>query len=355
MSIFNRVTRSTVPTMRFLCFGAGAIGTYIGGSLALAGHSVVFIERPEQAERLRVSGLTLWLDQQPHRMPEPQIVTDLEMALPLGPFDAAILAVKAYDTAALVETLSPYRMALPPVMCFQNGVDNESVITAALGDDKVISGTVTTAIGKRGTGEIVVERLRGVGLANEHILATSLVAILDGAGLRARQFANAAAMKWSKMFTNLIANASSAILDMPPDAIFAHPSLYAMEVRMLRETLQVMRALNIPVVNLPGTPVRTLAWLVSSLPPKISRPLLRSSLSKGRGAKMPSFHIDLHGGRGKSEVDYLNGAVARFGARTGVPTPVNQVLNDTLMQLTCGEIPLDKYAHKPDQLLKLIN
>jgi 2-dehydropantoate 2-reductase len=354
MSIFNHVTRSNVPTMRFLCFGAGAIGTYIGGSLALAGHSVVFIERPEQAERLRVSGITLWLDQQPHRLLDPQIVTDLEMALPLGPFDAAILAVKAYDTAALVETLSPYRMALPPVMCFQNGVENEAVITAVLGDDKVISGTVTTAIGKRGTGEIVVERLRGVGLANEHILATSLVAILDGAGLRARQFANAAAMKWSKMFTNLLANASSAILDLPPDAIFAHPGLYAIEVRMLRETLQVMRALTIPVVNLPGTPVRTLAWLVSYLPPRISRPLLRSSLSKGRGAKMPSFHIDLHGGRGKSEVDHLNGAVARFGARCGVPTPVNQVLNDTLMQLTCGEIPLDRYAHKPDQLLKLI-
>lgn len=87
-------TRSNIPTMRFLCFGAGAIGTYIGGSLALAGHSVVFIERPEQAEHLRKSGLTLWLDQQPHRLAEPQIVTDLEMALPLGPFDAAILAVK---------------------------------------------------------------------------------------------------------------------------------------------------------------------------------------------------------------------------------------------------------------------
>jgi 2-dehydropantoate 2-reductase len=355
MNISNRLNRAAIPTMRFLCFGAGAIGTYIGGSLALAGHSVVFIERPEQAERLRESGFTLWLNQQPHRLEEPQVVTDLEMALPLGPFDAAILAVKAYDTAALVGTLYPYRMALPPILCFQNGVENEATITAVLGDDKVISGTVTTAIGRRGTGEIVVERLRGVGLANEHILASSLVAILDGAGLRARQFANASAMKWSKMFTNLIANASSAILDMPPDAIFAHPGLYQMEVRMLRETLQVMRAQNIPVVNLPGTPVRALARLVSSLPPQFSRPLLRSSLSKGRGAKMPSFHIDLHSGHGSSEVDYLNGAVVRFGKRCGVPTPVNQVLNDTLMQLTRGEIPPDRFAHQPDQLLKLID
>ena len=56
---------------------------------------------------------------------------------------------------------------------------------AALGEDKVISGTVTTAIGRRGPGEIAVERLRGVGMAAEHILANSLIGVLDEAGLRA--------------------------------------------------------------------------------------------------------------------------------------------------------------------------
>ena len=228
-----------------------------------------------------------------------------------------------------------------------------AVITAALGEDKVISGTVTTAIGRRGTGEIVIERLRGVGLANEHILAASLVAVLEGAGLRARQFTNAAAMKWSKMFTNLVANASSAILDMPPDAIFAHPGLYAMEVRMLREALRVMRAQNIPVVDLPGTPVRALAWLVSALAAGSSAvPCCVLPLSaKGSGDKMPSFHIDLHSGRGKSEVDYLNGAVARYGIRCGMPAPVNRILTDTLSALTCGDIPLDRFAGKPEMIL----
>lgn len=48
---------------------------------------------------------------------------------------------------------------------------------------------------------------------------------------------------------------------------------------------------------------------------------------------MPSLHIDLHGGRGKTEVDYLNGAVVRFGLRLGVPTPINRVLNETLLAL----------------------
>ncbi|HEX7433758.1 MAG TPA: 2-dehydropantoate 2-reductase N-terminal domain-containing protein, partial [Anaerolineaceae bacterium] len=43
--------------LRFLIFGAGAIGTYIGGSLALAGHNVIFFERPEIALRLRERGI----------------------------------------------------------------------------------------------------------------------------------------------------------------------------------------------------------------------------------------------------------------------------------------------------------
>jgi 2-dehydropantoate 2-reductase len=346
--------KSNAPTLRFLCFGAGAIGTYLGGSLAHAGHSVVFLERPEPAERLRQSGLTIHRDAETLRIEAPQIAINLDEALTTGPFDAAILAVKAFDTAELLETLKPYRVALPPLLCFQNGVENEALVTAALGEEKVISGTVTTAIGRRGQGEIVVERLRGVGLANEHILVNTLIGVLDGAGLHPRLYSNPAAMKWSKMLTNLLANASSAILDMPPADIFADPRLFRMEIDMLREALQVMHALGIRVENLPATPVRALAFAATYLPLSLSQPLLRRTLSAGRGAKMPSFHIDLHQGRGKSEVDYLNGAVVRFGERCSVATPVNRLLTETLLALTSGAMPLDRFARRPSEFLALL-
>ncbi len=337
--------------MRFLCFGAGAIGTYLGGSLALCGQSVVFLERPEPAERLRRSGLTLHLAGGKQHIESPQIATNLDDALTTGPFDAAILAVKAFDTAELMETLKPYRVALPPVLCFQNGVENEALVTAALGEDKVISGTVTTAIGRPGPGEIAVERLRGVGLANEHILVNSLMGVLDAAGLQPRLYPDAASMKWSKMLTNLLANASSAILDMPPAEIFADPQLFRMEMRMLREALQVMHAQGIRVVDLPATPVRALAFAAAYLPIWLSQPLMRRTLSAGRGAKMPSFHIDLHQGRGKSEVTYLNGAVVRFGERFALATPVNRLLTDTLLELTTGALPIQRFAHRPEEFL----
>ena len=338
--------------LKFLCFGAGAIGSYIGGSLALSGHRVVFLERPEVAPRLRQSGLTITRGGAPEHFENPEVVDSLDEALTRGPFDAGLLAVKAFDTAALVETLVPYHIALPPILCFQNGVENEPLLEEKLGEDMVIPATVTTAIGRRGSGEIVVERFRGVGIARTHILTPTLVGALDAAGLNARSYEDGPSMKWSKMLTNLLANASSAILDLPASAIFAHPGLFGMEISMLRETLRVMDAQSIHVVDLPATPVRALAFLARSFPPGLSRPLLSRALGSGRGAKMPSFHIDLHAGRGQSEVDYLNGAVVRAGQKFGIPTPVNAFLTRTLLALTHGELPLDTYAGQPEKFLQ---
>jgi 2-dehydropantoate 2-reductase len=148
-------------------------------------------------------------------------------------------------------------------------------------------------------------------------------------------------MKWSKMLTNLLANASSAILDMTPAQIFADTGLFRLERWQLREALSVMKALDIRVVDLPGVPVRLLVFAVRFLPAVLSRSLMQKAVGKGRGGKMPSFHIDLYAGRGQSEVDYLNGAVVRFGESVGVATPVNRLLNETLLSLTRGEVPLE--------------
>jgi 2-dehydropantoate 2-reductase len=81
---------------------------------------------------------------------------------------------------------------------------------------------------------------------------------------------------------------------------------------------------------------------------------MKKAVGGGRGGKMPSFHIDLHSGRGKSEVEYLNGAVVRAGEQTGIATPVNRVLTDTLLQLTARNIPLEAFSNQPERLLRLI-
>ena len=349
--------------MKMLVFGAGAIGTYIGGSLALAGQQVVFVEQPKVMDELRQRGLRLDLTLDKRRQMKDAarvdpasfvIVSTLEEALRYGPFDVALFALKSFDTAAALEGIKLYADKMPPILCLSNGVSNEPAIAEALGKNKVISGTVTTAIGRRGAGDIVLERLRGVGVAKGHLLSAKLNDVFKAAYLNSQLFEDAAGMKWSKMLTNLLANPTSAILDMTAGEVFANRDLYRLEIDMLRECLAVMEAQGFKVVDLPGTPVRALAF-ATKLPLWLSRPLLGRAAGAGRGAKMPSFHIDLHSGRGKSEVEYLHGAVVRAGEKFNVRTPVNEVLTETLMALTNNEISLEEFAHKPEKLLVKIN
>ena len=123
----------------------------------------------------------------------------------------------------------------------------------------MIAGTVTSAIGRKDAGSIVLERLRGSGVAGGHPISARLAQAMNAAGLNTRLYKNADDMKWSKLLTNLLANATSAILDMTPSEIFADPGLCQIEIAQLRETLQVMQAQGIQPVDLPGTPVRLLA------------------------------------------------------------------------------------------------
>jgi 2-dehydropantoate 2-reductase len=230
-------------------------------------------------------------------------------------------------------------------------VDNEPALAGLLGTDKVIAGTVTSSVARREVGDITLEKLRGVGLADGHPLSLCLWEALNGANLNARLYPRPADMKWSKMLTNLMVNATVAILDMQPSAVLAHPGLFRLEISMLREALAVMKAQGISVVDTPRTPVRLLALAVY-LPAFFSRPLMVRTVGGGRGGKMPSFHIDLHAGRGKSEVEWLNGAVARYGEKFGVPAPVNKQLTEILSGMTRGEIPLSEFRGKPEKLLE---
>ena len=349
--------------LKVLVFGAGAIGTYFGGSLALAKQQVVFVEQAKVVEELRQRGLRLDLTLDKRRQTKDAsrvdpasfvIVSSLEEALRYGPFDVALFALKSFDTQAALEGIKPYADRMPPILCLSNGVSNEPAIAEALGKDKVIYGTVTSAIGRRAAGDIVLERLRGVGIAKGHPLSEKLHTTFNAAYLNSQLFEDANSMKWSKMLTNLIANPASAILDMTAAEVFANKDLYKLEIDMLRECLAVMEAQGFKVVDLPGTPVRALAF-ATKLPLWLSKLFLSRAAGAGRGAKMPSFHIDLHSGRGKSEVEYLHGAVVRAGERCNVPTPVNKALTETLLSLTKKEIPLEEFAHQPEKLLLKIN
>jgi 2-dehydropantoate 2-reductase len=344
-----------------LIFGAGAIGTYVGGSLVNAGHRVVFIEQPSTAAELRERGLRLDVSIDKRRgAGEPFVippgsfgcVSSLGEAFREEPFDVAVFAMKSFDTAAALEQVRPFTDKMPPILSLQNGVDNEPAIAAVLGPEHVIAGTVTCSIARRSAGDIVLEKARGIGIADGHPLSRRLEAAMNEARLNARLYPRAVDMKWSKLLANLPGTATAAIVDMSPAEVFSHPGLYDLEVRMGHEALAVMAAQGIRPANLPEMPVRALAWALH-LPSFLARPVLKKVVGGGRGGKMPSFHIDLHAGRRKSEIEWLQGAVVRYGEKFGVPTPVNRLLTETLLGMVRGEIPIAAFSHQPQKLIEL--
>lgn len=343
------------PAFNWLVVGAGAIGTYIGGSLLLHGQRVTFLEQAEAVAGIRQSGLRLQFNLgESHHISNPCLVASMDEAIQHAPFDAVVIALKSFDTLSMLEKMMPFRQFLPVMICFQNGVENELGLAALLGAERVIPGTVTSSIARRAAGDIIVERHRGVGLSNLHPLSADFAQVFNQAGLNARLYTRPSDMKWSKMLTNLVGNATSAILDLTPAQVFSHPQLFKLEIRQLREAIAVMDALDIRVVNLPGVPVRLLGLAAVRFPYAIARLLLQRAVGRGRGEKMPSFHIDLHSGRGQSEVDYLNGAVVRAGEKAGVPTPVNALLNQTLLGLISGKLSTVDFSNNPQVLLERI-
>jgi len=338
--------------LKILCFGAGAIGSYVGGSLATRGHEVHFIDRPETIEKIKKFGIRLVLPEGPFDIVPDYLWSSFDEAIRENQFNFSIVAVKSFDTETLIESWSDKKALIPPVLCLQNGVENEIKISSVLGPEKTISGTVTTAIGRIENG-IIVERLRGIGIENKNALTENIITIMNEAGLQAVGFKDAKSMKWSKLLTNLTTNASSAILGMTPAEILSDSDLFKIEIEQLRETIRVMRALRISVTDLPGTPVKLFAIIVEKFPHLISKMILKKAISGGRGGKMPSFYLDLKSNRKKSEVDYLNGAVVRFGKEANMPAPVNKKLTEVLTQLTLGDIPLLEYDHQPDKYKEL--
>lgn len=330
--------------MRFLCFGMGAIGTYIGGSLASAGNDVTFLERSVDKG---THDLHLEFKDRTIDLRAVKAASTLQAALEMGPFDAAILAVKSFDTPGVLAEIEPLVQGFPPILCLQNGVENEDLIAGVLGQDRIIGGSVTSAVRRTGVGSAVVERSRGIGIEGRHPISNELISKFNEAGLNARGYPDRASLKWSKMLTNLQANALCAILNWTPYQVFSSPASYAIECAAIGEAVDVMKVQDIQMVDLPGTPVKAWVTAMTRWPEWLSRPVIARVMGAARGRKLPSFHIDLYAGRKQSEVIFLNGAVVRAAEKAGLPAPVNQVLTEILTGMAQGTIPFDQYNNQP--------
>jgi 2-dehydropantoate 2-reductase len=120
--------------------GAGATGGYLAAQLAKAGVSVTLVARADSLRQIRSSGITLERPDGERETIRPQRVlaaNEIEHRA-----DLVLFCVKSYDTEAAAHLLTPLVADDGHVLCLQNGVKNEQILAAAIGDSRLLSGVL---------------------------------------------------------------------------------------------------------------------------------------------------------------------------------------------------------------------
>jgi 2-dehydropantoate 2-reductase len=306
---------------------------------------------------VRAQGLRLIEPRQEHVVHRGlSVVAGVSEASALGPFDLALLTVKAYDVATAASEMQEVGLGHPPVVCLQNGIGSEERLSQTFGPDRVIAASLTQPVSVPEPGVVRLVKTRG-GIALAPVVreanVTHVASVLEKAGLNTRVYRNYRVVKWSKLPLNILGNTIPAILDMPPGEVYAHPGLLQVEVAAMRELTAVTQALGVRIVNLPGYPARPLMWALGHLPTPLLSPLLHRLVGGGRKGRMPSLLRGLTQARTVSEVTDLNGAVVRYGARAGVPTSINRLLTETLEAIYAGGADAwSEWRHRPERLVE---
>jgi 2-dehydropantoate 2-reductase len=340
--------------LKVLIVGAEAIGSLMAYRLAVAGHNVTAVGNDAFAQAVAQRGLLVEEHGRVSRAPQINAVSSIE---PLGEvdFDLVLITTKAFDTAVAVVQVQRFARQGAPLLLLQNGVGGVDAAIGLLGTEQLYAGITTMPVQVLKPAVLrLLESKGGLGLAavDSAQELESLAQLFVEAGLNTRIYQDCQAMQWSKLTLSMLANAIPAILDWPLDRILADPRLYQLERDAVCEAWAVVQQLRIRLVALPGYPVPQLVRGLCALPPRLAYRVFRRALLHRRGGRPSPLQHDLQKGRRKSEVTFLNGAVARAGAQAGVPTPINRTLESILVAIARGEIEWSEYRGQADRLVR---
>lgn len=304
--------------MRLVIIGAGALGSSIGGFMARAGHEVALVGRNPHMEAVRQRGLRITGIWGEHLVRERLVALTPDTADQVTgmPWDAVFITVKSFDTPAALELAA--RIAAPDsvIIHAQNGLGNVEQAAERFGRARVLGARVIygSRICEPGLVEItVIAAPTAVGtpwpegpVGHARLWAGTL----DAAGLPSVFTENLQQLLWAKTAYNAALNPLSALLDVPygdlpgiPDARWIMDAVID-EVYLAAEVREV--ALDPPT-------------------PAAYRTLFYEQLIPPTAAHYASMHADLHRGR-PTEIEAINGAIARFAEAAGYSAPVNRLL-----------------------------
>jgi 2-dehydropantoate 2-reductase len=292
--------------MRFVVFGAGAVGGVVGARLHQADHRVALIARGAHHEAIRDQGLTL---QEPDERSLLKIeVADAPDALAWGSDEVVLLATKSQDTAPALQALREVAPPATAIVCMQNGVENERVALRLFENVYGAVVMVPAAHLEAGVVQTHATKLTGIVDVGRYPAGADDRAEAITEALRAARFSSrACADVMRRKHAKLILNLSNAV-----GAVFAPgPESEQLTAAAQEEGREVLRAAGIDFE----------ADDVSDVSGRWQRLGVRAEDRPGS-----STWQSLQRRTGAVETDYLNGEIVLLGRLHGVATPINEAL-----------------------------
>ncbi len=284
--------------MKLVVFGAGSLGTLIGGLLSRR-HDVTLVGRPDHVTAIQQGGLVITGLIETQETPTATTDgTDLDA-------DVALLTVKSFDTEAAAQTLATG--SFDCVCSLQNGMGNEATLAQYF--STVLAGTVTYGarleepgtVACTGRGTIVL----GAPDGGHSPPAERLREAFETAGLTAVTDTNMPRRLWEKLAVNAAINPVTALAEIQNGAVCEEPARTVAQAAA-RETARLARASGISLTD-------------------ESAVTAMESVAETTATNTASMAQDCHAGR-QTEIDALNGFIVDRAADTDIDVPTNRTL-----------------------------
>lgn len=289
--------------------GSGALGSSLGSVLTEYGSEVWFIDQwKEHIDAMKTRGLLI-RENSADKAVKVRATTDPAEA---GEADLVILLVKSFSTRDAIRKASPLIGEKTVVLTLQNGLGNEEILAEELGKERVISGRTYAGGVLLAPGHIIVGTKGKYtyigemdGKKSDRI--SSIADEFNKAGLLTVVSDNIVGMIWDKLFINAATGALSGITKLPYGGLYAVPEVKECALEAIAEGITVARSLGIKISG--NSPETIWYKAAEGLPPEFKASILQS-LEKNQ----------------QTEIDFINGAIVRWGEKCGIPTPVNKSL-----------------------------
>ena len=300
--------------MNILIFGAGAIGSVVGGFLAQAGHRVTLLGREAHMAHVREHGLRITGIWGEHHVTTLQTATGLDEVD--EDFDFILVTVKSYDTAAAAKNIA--RIAGPETLVgsYQNGLGNAEAIAAEVGWARTFGARAIYGVWLPETGHAevtVIAEPTALGVYREETPADQvreLAEAMDAAGLPTVYTNRIETLQWAKVAYNCALNPLSALLDVPYGAMAETEDTRSIMLEVVQELYAVGNARGV-ALDPPTAEAYMTRFYEVLLPPTAQH--------------YASMREDFRRHR-RTEIDALNGAICRYGSELGLACPANSML-----------------------------